>query len=80
MKTSTKETETVVNQQAQILNNVETRKIKIKIPSLDFKTSTSKPSLHPQTPRERALYTVDWFLNGKPSNSLHFNDQACTTA
>ena len=31
----------------------------------------------PVTPRGRALYTVDWFLNGKPVLSNH--DNPCMT-
>ena len=27
----------------------------------------------PQTPRGRALYTIDWFLNGRPILSHHDN-------
>lgn len=29
----------------------------------------------PTTPRGRALYTVDWFLNGKPVLRNHDNPQ-----
>ena len=29
----------------------------------------------PSTPRGRALYTVDWFLNGKPVLRNHDNPQ-----
>lgn len=28
---------------------------------------------HPNTPRGRALHTIDWFLNGKPVLKNHDN-------
>lgn len=37
----------------------------------------AKKSNLPATPRGRALYTLDWFLNGKPVLSNH--DNPCLT-
>ena len=43
--------------------------IAIENPVYNSKQKTSIPV----TPRGRALYTVDWFLNGKPVLSNHDN-------
>jgi hypothetical protein len=41
----------------------------------------SKPDTQnlPTTSRGRALYTIDWFLNGKPALRNHDNPQLSTT-
>ena len=44
-----------------------------RLPVLAKKTSTGVPT----TPRGRALYTTDWFLNGRPV--LHNHDNPCLT-
>ena len=40
-------------------------------PLLNIKNA--EKNIIPQTPRGRALYTVDWFLNGRPVLSHHDN-------
>ena len=37
--------------------------------------SYSEKDQLPETPRGRALYLVDWFLNGHPSSGIHDNTQ-----
>ena len=38
-------------------------------------TTHQKSRNMPSTPRGRALYTIDWFLNGKPVLRNHDNPQ-----
>ena len=43
-----------------------------------YKSQTDTRNL-PTTPRGRALYTIDWFLNGKPVLRNHDNPQMSIT-
>jgi hypothetical protein len=43
-----------------------------------YKSQTDTRNL-PTTPRGRALYTIDWFLNGKPVLRNHDNPQLSIT-
>lgn len=42
-------------------------------------SAEQKPQHVPTTPRGRAMYTVDWFLNGKPVLRNHDNPQLSIT-
>ena len=39
----------------------------------NFGSGIDNEPIIPRTPRGRALYTVDWFLNGKPVLRNHDN-------